>query len=934
MPFSPSPDSGDLERLLEVIAGLVRETNPAKVSQVSPNARFDRDLGLDSLARVELVLRVGSAFRKNLPEAALTEPQTPLELLHFLGAAELDTAPATGTATTLERTEGGLPENASTLVDILEWHAARHPQSIHVLFIDEAGDEHPISYATLLADARRCADALSARGVSGGQSVALMLPSGPEYLASFFGVLIAGGVPVPIYPPARLSQIEEHLRRHAKILANAETVALITVDAARPVAAMLRAAVPGLDLVVTPGDLAESTPTASKPEHRRSGADDLAFLQYTSGSTGDPKGVMLTHANLLANIRAIGLGAEITAADVTVSWLPLYHDMGLIGCWLGSLYHGIPLVLMSPLSFLSRPARWLTAISRHRGTISAAPNFAYELCTHKVADDELGEVDLSSWRLALNGAEPVSAATLEAFAARFAPWGFREPALMPVYGLAECSVALAFPPPGRGPRIDRIDRAAFAATAIARPAAAGAIDTLALPVCGRPLSGHDLRIVDDADGELGERRVGRLQFRGPSATAGYFRNPAATAKLIRNGWLESGDTAYLTDGEVVIAGRSKDLIIRGGRNIYPYDLEKAVGELPGVRNGCVAVFGSPDPKTGTERLVVMAETRETVAAGRAELTRLISETALALLGQPVDDIVLAPPRAVLKTSSGKIRRSACKEAYETGQIGSSGEPAWRTGVRLAVATWHAQIVIAGRRIGRLLWAGWVWTTVFLLAVPFAGSVALLRRPALARPWARLGCRLFLRLAGFRLNPASPLELPTGPHVLICNHAGYLDGLVLLATLPARPGYTFIAKRELAHSAFSRAVLGGLGARFIERYELRQSAGDVDAMTEALRAGERLMVFPEGTFTRVSGLRPFRLGAFVAAVQAGVPVVVCAITGTRQALRDETWIPQRGTLRLAVADTLNPDGSDWAAAVRLARRARTAMLPLTGEPDLE
>lgn len=446
-------------------------------------------------------------------------------------------------------------------------------------------------------------------------------------------------MPVPLYPPTRPAQLEEHLRRIAGILANAGARWFITDPRARLFAAALSGQCPDLVGIVTAAEL--SLPCASPILPARAAAD-LAFIQYTSGSTGDPKGVALTHANLLANIRAMRQAARATPDDVFVSWLPLYHDMGLIGAGLGSMVIGFPLVLMSPLAFLARPLRWLDAISRYRGTLSAAPNFAYELCANKLTDSELAGLDLSCWRMACNGAEAVSPVTLERFAARLAPYGLQRKAQMPVYGLAECSVGLAFPPPGRGPRIDRVGRRALVDEGLALPVSDDQGDAKSVPGCGHALPGHAIRIVDAAGRLLPERQVGRIQFCGPSATAGYFDNPAATALLCDGDWRNSGDLGYLADGELFITGREKDIIIRGGHNIHPQELEEAVGRIAGVRAGNVAVFAATDERVGSERLVVLAETRaaeEAHADIRAAVERLASE----LTGLPADDVVLAPP---------------------------------------------------------------------------------------------------------------------------------------------------------------------------------------------------------------------------------------------------------------------------------------------------
>ena len=629
-------------------------------------------------------------------------------------------------------------------------------------------------------------------------------------------------------------------------------------------------------------------------------------------------------------LRALGQAAQASPSDIFVSWLPLYHDMGLIGAWFGSLYHGIPLVLMSPLAFLARPALWLQTIARHRGTIAAAPNFAYELCVRHVGDAALAGLDLSSWRLALNGAEPVSPATLEAFAARFACCGLRRQAITPVYGLAESSVGLAFPPLERGPRIDVIRREPFTRRGKAEPATGNDASTLAIPSCGRALPGHEIRIVDDAGVELPERRVGRLEFRGPSATAGYYRHPEATRALLRGGWLDSGDHAYMAQGEVYITGRVKDLIKRGGRNLYPYDLEEAIGKLPGIRKGCVAVFASPDPATGSERLVVMAETRERDEAARTQLRQVLNQTAIDVIGMPADDIVLVPPHAVLKTSSGKIRRLASREAYEHGTAAKPAAMPWLQTARFAASVALARARVGVRRIAAWAYGSYAWAVLAALALPCGGMVILLQRPALGRRIARFGARLLFRLTGTPLSAQGIDRLPRQTHVLLVNHASYLDAIALTALLPAVPGYTYAAKREFADQPAMRSLLTGLGALFVERFDARRGAEDVERMAAALQRGENIVVFPEGTFSREAGLMSFHSGAFIAAARAAAPVVVSGLRGTRAALRAGTWLPRRVPIEFEVGQALAPTGPDWSATVRLSIAARAAMSTLCGE----
>jgi 1-acyl-sn-glycerol-3-phosphate acyltransferase len=923
-------DATAAEQLRAIVQQLACETHPGHAYAVSAHTSFEHELGLDSLARVELMQRVGKHFGVELPAEALAEADTPRELLRFLGPAPQARA-GQAPAPLPEATSSGLPGAAQTLLDVLEWHVAQQPDRVHILLHDERHQEHPISYRELLDAAHSVAAGLAAHGLQPGQTVALMLPTGMDYLASFFAVMIAGGIPVPIYPPARMAGIEDHLRRHVGILSNAQAALIVTVAAAKAVAVMLQAKLPGLMAIVTPSELrALAAPGVAPPVRSRPQAGELAFLQYTSGSTGAPKGVALTHANVLANVRALGAAAQAGPGDRFVSWLPLYHDMGLIGAWFGSLYFGMPLTLMSPLAFLARPALWLETIARQRGTISAAPNFAYELCLRHVSDAMLAGLDLSSWRLALNGAEPVSPATLTAFAERFARCGLRREALTPVYGLAESSVGLAFPPLGRGPRIDLILREPFSRDRSAVPAPPGAANPLAIACCGLPLPGHQLRIVDETGVELAERRIGRLEFCGPSATSGYYRNPEATRALVHDGWLDSGDDAYMAQGELYITGRVKDLIKRGGRNLYPYDLEEAIGKVPGIRKGCVAVFGSPDPATGSERLVVVAETREQADAARGQLRRTVNDIAIDVIGLPPDDVVLVPPHSVLKTSSGKIRRLASRQAYEQGTLAQAITRPWLHKARFAASALLARARVGARRLAAWAYGGYAWAAFGALLLPFAALVIVLRQPAAGRRNGRCGARLLFRLAGVRPVSIGIERLPRQPHVLLVNHASYLDAIALCALLPATPGYALTAKREFARQPAMRGLLNGLGALFVERDDARRSSEDVALMAAALRRGENVLVFPEGTFSREAGIRPFHSGALSAAAMAAAPVVVAGLRGTRAALRDGSWWPRRTSIALEIGPVLAPPGLGWSETVRLRDAARSAMAALSGE----
>ncbi len=897
------------------------------------DSALERDLGLDSLSRVELAVRIERAFGVNLPEQTLGGAVTLRDLLAALqkssGLASADShavLPARWSEPV-----AAVPVDAATLLEALDWHARAHPDRVHIVYLGDTGETR-IRYRDLQTQVDLVAAGLQRSGLEPRQTVAIMLPTGTDYFDAYFGILRAGGIPVPIYPPAHLSQIEEHVRRHAGILANAEASIVVTVPEARGVAHLLEARVAGLRRIVTVAELKEGGGERSPVSITR---DDTAFIQYTSGSTGDPKGVVLTHANLLANIRAIGRAIDVKPDDVLVSWLPLYHDMGLISMWLASLYFAIPLVVMSPLAFLARPERWLRAIHRYRGTISAAPNFAYELCVKRIDDAQMEGLDLGSWRIAANGAEPVLPETLRRFTERFARCGFRPAAMTPVYGLAECTVGLLCPPLGRGPRIDRVRRLPFSRLGRAEPAAADDVNALRFVSCGLPLPDHEVRIVDVLGRETGERVEGRLEFRGPSATLGYYRNPEGTRRLFDGEWLDSGDRAYVAAGEVYLTGRVKDIVIRGGRNIYPHELEDAIGSIPGVRRGCVAAFGSPDPGSGTERLVVLAETRETGTAGQDSLRARIVEATVAVLGEPPDEVVLAPPHSVLKTSSGKIRRAACREQYEAGRVGAHGRAGWWQVVRLVSGSLLPQAQRAAAAAARWLFGVYCWLIFALLAPPAWLLTALAPRPATAWRVNRLAARIALHLAGIALTVRGVEQLPRTPSVLVANHASYLDGMALFAALPAH--FSFVAKREFMDHPVARIYLRALGVQFVERFATRQSVEDAARLAELVKTGMSLALFPEGTFRRMSGLGAFHLGGFAAAAAAQVPVLPVAIRGTRALLQDGQWLPRKGSIAVTIGSPVHPPAGTpapdaFAAAVAMRDAARAHILAHCGEPD--
>ncbi|MCG8028112.1 MAG: AMP-binding protein [Candidatus Thiodiazotropha taylori] len=908
------------DALLDLIQGLIDEMPAAEDQRprLDLECRLERDLGLDSLARTELISRINKRFNLLMPDEALLA-ETPRTLLILMTqVAGLPVTQATEARPSLPDSDVPFPTTASTLMEVLSWHLHHQPQRVHIFYYGSDDNPVELSYQALWSGASRVASSLWQRSIRPGDRVALMLPTGESYFYSFFGTLLAGAVPVPIYPPTRASQLEEHLTRHSRILENAGVRLLITIPEAHKVAHLLKMQVPSLRHIV---DWSELDSGSDAPPSVVRQTDDIAFLQYTSGSTGDPKGVMLSHANLLANIRAMGEAVKVTPEDVFISWLPLYHDMGLIGAWLGSLYFGVPLVVMSPLRFLARPSRWLWAIHHHRGTLSASPNFGYELCLNRIPDEEIAGLDLSSWRYAFNGAEPVTAATLQGFSKRFADYGFDGAALAPVYGLAESAVGLAFPPSQRGPVIDRINRDRFMFHGESVPAAENDSEPMAVVGCGRVLPGYRVQVVNGNNQTLPDRMEGRLEFQGPSATSGYFNNPAATAKLYRDGWVDTGDRAYLADGEIYITGRLKEMIIRGGRNIYPYELEQQLGELEGIRKGCVALFPSNDPATGSERLIVLAETRETDPQRKAQLRQAILERSSDLLGMPPDDLLLAPPHTVLKTSSGKLRRGAMRELYERGDLGRRQRPLVLQVMNLLLSGMGRGLRSLYQRAKSYLFASYAWIVFMILAPPVWLSVLLL--PRLSWRWAvvRRAIRMLRWFTATPLRVEGVENLPPENHpvILVANHSSYLDTLALIDGLPR--DFIYVAKQELANKSYVRLFLQRLDTLFVERIDSRRSVMAVGEFASQLAAGRSLVFYPEGTFRGEPGLLPFRMGAFVAATQNGIPVVPVTIRGTRSILKDDTNFPQHGAVRIIIAPAIEPEGDDWTEAVRLKDAAR-------------
>jgi 1-acyl-sn-glycerol-3-phosphate acyltransferase len=924
-------DQGVQERnLIAIVGELARELHPQHAGReaISLSSRLERDLGIDSLGRTELVLRLERAFGVRLSITLVGEAGTVDDLWRALLQARQSGAVIAPVLSARRLGAVSAAAQARTLLEVLEWHAAEHPARVHVTVLeDDATVLGSLSYGDLATQSRRLAGGLVESDIMPGDRVALMLPTSLDFFTAFFGVLYAGAIPVPIYPPMQRTQIEDYARRQAGILRNAGARLLITVPEGIRLAALLQGLVPSLSLIESATTLSRSA-DATLPKLRDPSA--TALIQYTSGSTGDPKGVVLSHANLLANVRAIGRVVAANSSDVFVSWLPLYHDMGLIGAWLGCLHYGAPLYAMSPLAFLARPYSWLWAIHRFRGTISAAPNFAFELCLSKIDDSDLEGLDLSSLRFVGNGAEPVSVDTLRRFIKRFAGYGFQPGAMAPVYGLAENAVAVTLPPPGCPPIIDRVNRVGLSTRGIAEPAPAEDANAIELVACGHPIPDHEIRIVDDMGRELGERREGRLEFRGPSATSGYFQNSTKTRELLHDDWLNTGDRAYIAGGNLFVTGRIKDIIIRAGQHISPHEIEEAVGAIAGLRRNGIAAFGINDPRSGTERVVVLAETDEKDPGARSALKVRAEQAATHIVGGPPDEVVLLAPGTVPKTASGKIRRAAARDLYLGKDLAGPQRPLWRQIARLSLAGLGLRISHIRRVLVEILYAGWWWAVVatgFLL-----GWLAVMTLPLLTWRWAAIRTLARAALSGLRI-PLSTSGIDKIPcrAILAFNHASYMDAVVLAAALPGEPSY--VVKKELATQPFAGVLLRRLGVLFLDRFEVAESLADLEDATAAAQHNRVLVFFPEGTFTRRPGLSEFYLGAFRVAVQAKLPVLPGILRGTRSVLRSDQWFPRWSPVSITISDPIEPSGTGFASVVQLRDAVRAVVLAGCGEPDL-
>lgn len=540
-------------------------------------------------------------------------------------------------------------------------------------FLDDALAARDWSFQALYAEARRRGAYFRSLGLEKGDRMAMVVPDGEDFVLSFLGAVVAGIVPVPMYPPLALGKLDAYIETARRIVAASEAKILLTSKKTSSVLWSLVSKVDSLEDLHIVEKVRDADPSAVRAtiDDVRIKPEDTCFLQFTSGSTSDPKGVVVTHANLVANTHAIMIdGLRSTSEDIGVSWLPLYHDMGLIGFVVAPFLTGVSVVFIPTMTFVRRPTCWMDTISKYRGTITFAPNFAFGLAAKRASARKLAELDLSCLRVVGCGAEPINADTMRMFVDTFEPAGLSPSALMPAYGMAEATLAVSFDDFDQPVETMVIDRELYESDQRAVPSDTDDPARLELVACGRTFPGHELGIMGPNGNLLPDGQVGEIVFSGPSVAAGYFKNDEASRAAIVGKWLHTGDLGFIHRGKLYVSGRMKDLIILNGRNYYPQSIEWEVEALEGVRRGNVVAFSTKGEDS--EQLVVVAETKAESSEERQALIHAIKHRIHEALGIRARQVELLRPGALPKTSSGKVQRNRTKRLFEQGSLTQEG----------------------------------------------------------------------------------------------------------------------------------------------------------------------------------------------------------------------------------------------------------------------
>jgi fatty-acyl-CoA synthase len=529
-----------------------------------------------------------------------------------------------------------------------------------VRFADATGVKH-YSYAELMKQARLVANGLRKQGVRPGDAVILVMTNPQAAILTILGCMMLGCPPTPVYPPLNLKAVPGFVR-FIKHVANRSTATMIIAEG-QPYAFL--GSIPNQTKTVRDVLKFETLIRDGNDDEFSDPENPVAFLQFTSGSTSDPKGVLVSHRGLASNLWMIRQASHMSESSCVVTWLPVYHDMGLIGTVLNAITLPCDLVVLPPILFLRKPRLWLELITEHRGTHTAAPNFAFGICARRIPD--VSGLNLSSMTTFICGAEPVLPATIERFVEHFQPAGLHPGALVPAYGLAEATLAVTFTPFLRGLKSDTVDLISLSESRFAKPSNEQDGHTVSIASCGEPMPGLSVRVATDEGVPLADREVGEIQVSGSSVTPGYIGDEKATRdSKTSDGWLKTGDLGYVVNGELYICGRSKDLIIIRGKNFHAHDVESIASEVPGIRTGNVVAFSSA--RQSGEELVVIAETRK--GNDPELLKRNVRKHVSEALGITPDEVILVPAGTLPKTSSGKLKRRETKNLFETDKLHS------------------------------------------------------------------------------------------------------------------------------------------------------------------------------------------------------------------------------------------------------------------------
>ncbi|WP_461030164.1 AMP-binding protein, partial [Streptomyces sparsus] len=547
-------------------------------------------------------------------------------------------------------------DHGVTTLPHLLWEAAEQAPGQVVVHVREDGSEHVVTFAELREEARRVAGGLLAAGLTPGTCLPLLADDGADFQALFWGALTAGLVPVPLAP---------QLRRVLPVWELLGRPPLLVDPATAPLLAELPENPQGLTAAGLRGGAAVDRLPEAEPH-------DVVFLQFSSGSTGDPKGVELTHAGVLANLEQMRTAASLTPQDVVVSWMPYFHDMGLIGNHLAPLAARAAQVRLSPSAFAKRPQLWFDVAARHRATLLSAANFALALAVRRVPDEALARLDLSTVRRVLVGAEPISAAVWRDFVRKVGPARLDARAMQPVYGLAEATLAVTFPPPGELAAPVALDRESLSrGRVVEAPAGPGTVELMDV---GYPVPGCEVRVVDDAGRPVPDRRVGHIEVSGPQVARGYHRQAEASAATFTDGWLRTGDLGFLRDGRLCVSGRHKDVLFVNGRTFHASDLEAVASATPGLPPGTAAVVGSTDPVTGAERVAVFVQWARPPRSTVDAVLDLVAARIREALGHDDVRVFALPPGAFPRTTSGKLHRGRMRTRFEAGRYPQGRTP--------------------------------------------------------------------------------------------------------------------------------------------------------------------------------------------------------------------------------------------------------------------